>query len=188
MWPFKKKEEDWETTWNARVTALEKYFGKSAEAVWHSSTPPIQFGHCGATDVLMFPNWVEGGEAYITAELTNQDMPQVKNSLGNYELMVCGKAPTRDNRFPAFIGHLAPCTLKMQLDAGHAMSIPDFWWDGSLPALLVPPLRGGLEREGAVRRFRSLREFHRRLFTCRTSGAGPTCFNKIHSHPRTGLS
>ena len=141
MWPFKKKEEDWETTWNARVTALEKYFGKSAEAVWHSSTPPIQFGHCGATDVLMFPNWVEGGEAYITAELTNHNIPQIKNSLGSYELMVCGKTPPRDNRFPAFVGHLAPCTLEMQLDAGHTMSIPDFWRDGSLPALLfVHPL------------------------------------------------
>jgi len=39
MWPFKRKEEDWEATWEARVTALEQRFGKSAQEVWHATQP-----------------------------------------------------------------------------------------------------------------------------------------------------
>ena len=136
MWPFNRnKEEDWHQTWDARVGALEKLFGKSGKEVWHSTTEqPIEQG--GGADVLLFPNWVEGGEAYVTAELTNGDSKQIKNSLGFYELMVCGKAPPRDNRFCAFVSHLACCTTQMRLEAGHTMSIPNFFRDSSIEALL----------------------------------------------------
>jgi len=136
MWLFnRKKEEDWGQTWDARQAALESMFGKSADQVWHSTTEkPLEQG--GGTDVMLFPNWVKGGEAYVSAELTNWDSNQIKNSLGSYELMVCGKVPPRDNRFCSFVSHLGCCTLQMKLDVGHTLSIPNFFQDSSIEALL----------------------------------------------------
>ena len=140
MWLLKKEKDKDERfkIWEMRLTALEELFGKSATEVYHA---PIPFELGGSADVVIFPDWVSSGEAYVTAELTGCDTGQICNSMGTYEFMICGKTPPRNDRFPALIANLARYSCEAQLDVGHTMDIGNYFEDSSLTALLyINPL------------------------------------------------
>ncbi len=129
------EENDWQKVWDARSASLSQILGKPADTVLHA---PVPFQLGGAADVLCFPQAV-AGMAYVTAELTGEDVGQIPNSMGNYELMICGR-----QELPAganLISRLARYTCEAKLEPGESMDVGRSFGDSTIRALLFTHLR-----------------------------------------------
>lgn len=126
--------DDWEVWWDARTVALEAVLGKSEDLVGHSIVPfrlGVEAG--GAADVLYFRNHV-AGVVTVTADLIGND-DQIRNELGNYELMICERDDT--DWGASFISRLAQYTLEARLNPGETMDVGPALPEGStLSAIL----------------------------------------------------
>lgn len=110
-------EDAWEKNWDARLAGLEAVLGTSADTVMHAVFP-LAFG--GNADVVIFPNF-PGGVAYATADLTLSDVGQKKNSMGNFELMICSRHP--EPALANLISTLAARSLKAKLEPGQILDL-----------------------------------------------------------------
>jgi hypothetical protein len=112
--------DDWQILWDARLSALERVLGASDDVVGHA-TIPFDLGADigGAADIVYFRHHIDGVVA-VTAELIGCE-DQVKNRLGNYELMICQRD---DAEWGAnMISSLAYYTLEAELNPGETMAI-----------------------------------------------------------------
>jgi hypothetical protein len=118
----------WQEWWTARVAAIETVLGPSDDIVGHA-TLPFQIGADlgGAADIIYFRKHVPGVIA-VTSELIGCD-EQIKNALGNYELMICQRD---DVEWGAdIISRLAYYTLRAKLEPSETMDIGEAAPDGS---------------------------------------------------------
>ncbi len=122
--------DDWKKTWDARLTALERHFGKPEDRVHHAVIP---FNLGGQADVVAFPGY-RGGVAYLTTELTGEEAGQIPGEFNQYELMICTRS--EDKNAPEMIARLARYTCDAKLIAGETMDIGTFFEDQSIRALL----------------------------------------------------
>jgi hypothetical protein len=127
-------EDSWELTWNARLAALSRFLGPSADKVYHA-TIPFNLGADigGAADVVLFPEYC-GGLAYVTSEMSGVDVGQVEGEFASYELMICTRAETP--KAADMISRLACYTCDAALSAGESMDIGTFFDDDSIRAFL----------------------------------------------------
>ncbi len=112
--------DDWQRWWDARIAAMERILGKSADTVGHGVIP-FQFGADmgGAADIVYFRNHLDGVVA-VTSELIGCD-DQIPNDQGNYELMICSRD---DHEWgPNILSQLAHYTLECPLNPGETMDI-----------------------------------------------------------------
>ncbi len=123
-------EDSWEKTWDSRLGALEQRFGKSADHVYHGVLP---FAFGGEADVVVFPAY-QGGIAHVTAEMTGEEVGQVRGEFASYELMICTR--TKNDKAADLISRLARSTCESRLLAGESMDIGDFFDDRSIRAIL----------------------------------------------------
>lgn len=121
---------DWQKIWDARLAALAQHFGKPADSVYHAVVP---FYLGGQADVVAFPGY-RGGIAYITTEMTREDVGQIPGEFDSYELMVCTRG--EDAKAPEIIARLARYTCDAKLAGGETMDIGDFFGDRSVRAFL----------------------------------------------------
>lgn len=115
--------------WDARVAAIEGVLGTSDDLVRHSVVP-FFFGPemGGGADAITFRAHLPGIVA-VTSELIGID-DQVRNRLGNYELMICQRD---DITWGAgIISRLAHHTLQAKLDPGETIGIGSATPDGSM--------------------------------------------------------
>ena len=118
----KRDDKGWQRWWDARLSALEKLFGKAEGDVMHSMIP-LPMG--GAADVLRFrPKGM--GITYVTADLIG-DSGQPKTKLGQYELMICQR-DEKQEWAANLISRLAAYTLERPLEPWDTMSVA-----GALP-------------------------------------------------------
>jgi hypothetical protein len=119
---------DWQAMWDARLTAIESVLGKSESVVGHSPIP-FHFGSelGGAADVIYFRHHRPGIVA-VTSELIG-DVEQVRNQLGNYELMICQRESVEWGA--RIISRLAYYTLQAELNPGETMGIESAAPEGS---------------------------------------------------------
>lgn len=96
------------------------------------------FGDGGWADVLAFRNYVPG-ETYVTADLTGWASGQMKNSLGQYELVICMKSESI--AAVDMISRLARYTCDARIEPLHTLDIRDFLGDKTLRALLFANLQ-----------------------------------------------
>ena len=90
------------------------------DEVLHSAVPfEVGFGLGGAADVVSFSQNIDG-MAYVTSDLVGNDKQKPK-LLGNYELMICHRAPSEWG--PGIIGRLAYYTLSTPLNPGETMGL-----------------------------------------------------------------
>ena len=121
----------WSELWDARKTALEAQLGPTTDRVFHAVLP-LDLG--GSADVLHFPSYVAGA-TYVTADLTGPDSSQLPSSLGQYELMICTRAP--QDWAPNLISRLARYTFEAVLEPGETMDIAPAMPKGSTTAALL---------------------------------------------------
>ena len=116
----KGAKDDWKVWWDARMAAIEKVLGPSEDLVGHGMIP-FEFGAemGGAADVIYFKKHVPGVVA-VTCELIGLDA-QVKNKLGNYELMICQRKNV--DWGAEIISQLAHYTLEAKLNPSETMDI-----------------------------------------------------------------
>jgi len=126
----KNENADWKKTWDARLDALSRHFGKSADIVYHAVTP---FYLGGQADVVAFPGY-RGGIAYVTSEMTGEESGQIPGEFESYELMVCTRVETK--KAADIISRLARYTCDAKLSAGETMDIGEFFGDRSIRAFL----------------------------------------------------
>jgi suppressor of fused protein SUFU len=109
--------EDWRED---RLVALESALGPSNGAITHAAVP-FQCGHGagGRADVAHFYERV-AGVVHATCELIGEEA-QIVNSLGNYELAICGRAD--DDWTIGLIGVLAYHTFEERLEPGQTMDL-----------------------------------------------------------------
>jgi Suppressor of fused protein (SUFU) len=124
-----KNQDTWRNIWTARSSALEAILGKPDGMVYHAVIP---FSLGGEADVVAFPSY-RNGIAFVTAELTGEDVGQIQNELGNYELMICAKE--KNNWAPRFISKLSRYTCEAELKVGDTMDTPLFK-DSKIEAML----------------------------------------------------
>ena len=98
---------------------IENILGKHSETVLHSPVP-FELGYevGGGADVYVYREHMDG-EVYLTTDLTGKT--QEKNSIGNYELMICH--PNQQDWGPNLISKLAYYTLESSLNPGETMDI-----------------------------------------------------------------
>jgi hypothetical protein len=142
-------EDEWSQTFDARLAGLEKVLGKADDGVLHAALPLFLGGNA---DVLIFPGF-PGGTAYVTADLTGQDVGQVPNSLGFFELMLCCRAP--NSGAAGVISRLARLSLERRLDMGQVLDLsadPSSPFDAVLLAegMPQPQFRFGGKRWGLL--------------------------------------
>jgi hypothetical protein len=133
---------DFTKIWDARIEGLSAHLGAPADIVNHAVTP---FFLGGVADTLEFPSFVPG-MTYVTCVLTGEDAPQVTNSHGNYELMIC----TREGnaRASELISRLARYTCEALVDVGDTMEIGEVFGDATIRGLVfVPPIEPALRFE-----------------------------------------
>ena len=121
---------DWQKTWDARMDALSRHFGKPADAVYHAVMP---FFLGGQADVVAFPGY-RGGIGYVTSEMTGEETGQIPGDFESYELMVCTRS--EEKRAPEIIARLARYTCDAKITAGETMDIGDFFGDRSIRAFV----------------------------------------------------
>jgi hypothetical protein len=109
-------KDEWTLWWDARLAAMEAVLGKSDDMVGHA-TIPFQIG--GAADIVYFHHHVKGIVS-VTAELIGCD-EQIKNRLGNYELMICQRQ--KDDWGDNLVSQLAHYTLESKVEPGETMDI-----------------------------------------------------------------
>ena len=126
-------DSEWEEIWNARSSALATLLGKPADVVGHAMIP---FALGGAADVLHFPAYVPG-MTYVTAELTGQDVGQLRTQLGHYELMICAKQELPEAA--EFISQLARYTCEAKLEPGETMDCGPFFGTKIKAVLFTTP-------------------------------------------------
>ena len=124
------QNDEWQTIWDARITALTPILGKPADTVLHAVIP-FQLG--GAADVLPFPDFAPG-ITYVTAEMTGENVGQRPTSLGNYELMICARKELQ--KAGDFISDLARYTCDAELEPGETMDIGTYFGDSTIRAVL----------------------------------------------------
>lgn len=119
---------DWQALWDARLAAIESVLGRSENMVGHSPIP-FHFGSelGGAADVIYFRNHCPGIVA-VTSELIG-DVDQVRNQLGNYELMICQRDSVEWGA--RIISQLAYYTLQAELNPGETIGIESATPEGS---------------------------------------------------------
>jgi len=71
---------------------------------------------------------------YVTADLTGEDVGQLPNSLGNYELMIC--VHENLSRAADLISKLARYTCDSKLEPGDTMDLGDHFSGSAIKALL----------------------------------------------------
>ena len=98
---------------------IETVLGQPSDTVLHSVVP-FQMGWDigGRADVYIFKNHIKG-EVYLTADLIGEK--QVKNSIGNYELMICH--PEQQDWGANLISNLAYYTMDASLNTGETMDL-----------------------------------------------------------------
>jgi len=117
------EEEEFEEFARARQEALENVLGE-IDTSYHA---PIPLFLGGSADVVVFRKYVPG-YTYATLDLIGDDS-QIKNQLGNYELMIC----TRNEAEWAanIIGVLARYTFEAKVRPGETMDFDPYFPDGS---------------------------------------------------------
>src|SRR5581483_10269840 len=110
-------KDDWQRTWDARLSALSVRFGTPADSVYHAVVP---FYLGGEADVVAFPGY-RGGVAYVTSEMTGENAGQIPGEFDSYELMVCTRAESK--KAPEIIARLARYTCDAKIHAGETMDI-----------------------------------------------------------------
>jgi hypothetical protein len=123
-------KDEWTLWWDARLAAMEAVLGKSDDMVGHA-TIPFQIG--GAADIVYFHKHMKGIVS-VTAELIGCD-EQIKNRLGNYELMICQRQ--KDDWGDSLISQLAQYTLEAKLEPGETMDIGSAVPDGATITALL---------------------------------------------------
>ena len=126
--PVEKNDE--QDVWAARIAALTPILGRPSDTVFHAVVP---FYLGGFADVIEFPNYVPG-MTYVTADLTGEDVGQLPNSLGNYELMIC--VHENLSRAADLISKLARYTCDSKLEPGDTMDLGDHFSGSAIKALL----------------------------------------------------
>jgi hypothetical protein len=116
--------------WDERVEGLHNLLGPSEDMHLHAVVP-LFLG--GSADVLEFRNHIDG-HCYVTSDLTGDDS-QLKNSLGNYELMICTREKV--DWAPNLISKLALYTFEAVLEPGETMDIGPALPDGSRASALL---------------------------------------------------
>ncbi len=126
--------DEWTLWWNARIEAMERILGKSADTIGHGIIP-FQFGAeaGGAADIVYFRNHLNGVVA-ATSELIGSD-DQLSNDQGSYELVICSRED--DAWGPGIISKLAYYTLEAALNPGETMDIGPATPDGSTIAAFL---------------------------------------------------
>ena len=121
MFRIPSATSEWEQTWVARQTALEKLFGPSADHVLHALVP---FHLGGQADVLIFENHIVGATLYVTADLTGDDSAQASNDVWDqYELAICVRGS--DTWPPNTISRLATYCINSPIRPGETMDIAE---------------------------------------------------------------
>ena len=135
--------DEWSMIWKARMEGLSVLFGSPGELVYHATTP-FQFReHGGAADVVPFPNHVSG-MTYISSELTGENVGQLENSLGHYELAICTRSDV--SMAADFISRLACYTCDSVLEPGQTMDIGTFFGDSTIKAVVFSTFGKNKER------------------------------------------
>ena len=134
MTATEEQDDEWTLWWDARLAAMERVLGKSADTVGHG-TIPFQFGAemGGTADIVYFRNHVDG-VVCATAELIGCD-DQPVNDQGNYELIICSRED--DEWGQNIIGQLAHYTLESVLNPGETMDIGPATPEGSTIAAFL---------------------------------------------------
>ena len=127
-------ENDWERIWDARIEGLARVFGEPSDTVLHSPTP-FELG--GFADVVSFPHH-QPGVTYVTAELTGEDVGQLPNLSGHYELVVCTKQELK--RAGDLISLLARYACQSVLEKGDTMDLKTFFGESSIRGLVFSQL------------------------------------------------
>jgi hypothetical protein len=109
---------------------MTSILGQSDSTVYHA-TIPFYLG--GSADVLRFPHYVPG-MTYATCELTGEDVGQISNSLGHYELMICVREDL--DRAAQLVSQLSRYTCEAKLEPGETMDLSDYFGDSTIRALL----------------------------------------------------
>ena len=98
---------------------IEKILGKHPGTVLHSPVPfDMGFDIGGGADLYVYKNHIDG-EVYLTADLIGKK--QAKNSIGNYELMIC-HSETQDWG-ANLISKLSYYTLESSMNPGETMDL-----------------------------------------------------------------
>lgn len=105
--------------WDARINALEVFFGPADSAVLHSPVPFYMGQDAGGNpDVLSFSQFTEG-TLFVTADLIGADHPF--NTGGSYEVAMALEA---DEEWGVqVLCQLAHYTSEFPVDDGHTMDI-----------------------------------------------------------------
>ena len=98
---------------------IKNILGKHSDTVLHSPVP-FELGYevGGGADVYVYKEHIDG-EVYLTTDLTGKS--QIKNSIGNYELMICH--PNQRDWGPNLISNLSYYTLESSLNSGETMDL-----------------------------------------------------------------
>jgi len=98
---------------------IEEILGKHSDTVLHSPVPfDLGFDIGGGADVYIYKNHIDG-VVYLTADLIGKK--QVKNSIGNYELMICHSEA--QDWGASLISKLSYYTLESSLNSGETMNL-----------------------------------------------------------------
>jgi hypothetical protein len=118
------------------IRAMEAVLGRKDDREYHA---PIFFDAGaelgGAPDIIKFSsqgNWI----AYATSELIGRDN-QVRNSLGNYELMICLPREFEDHWATDILTVMAYHTLAAALNPGETTDIGNAPQGSSITGLLL---------------------------------------------------
>jgi hypothetical protein len=160
---------EWNEWWNERIIAMEKVLGKSHGMHGHAVIPfDLGADIGGGADIVYFRQHVNGVVS-VTSELIGRD-DQVRNVLGNYELMICH----RDDEHwgPNLISKLAYYTLEAELNPGETMDIGSATPDGStINALLFCEYARFQVRERQAGLLLCIGMTSRELTACQSSGS-----------------
>jgi hypothetical protein len=127
-------EGEWGEWWDARIAAMESVLGPCDNIVGHAGIPFDMGADVGGdADIVYFKRHVKGVVS-VTSELIGRD-DQVKNDLGNYELMICHR--DEEDWGPEIISRLAYYTLQAKLNPGDTMDIAEAAPEDSTIAALL---------------------------------------------------
>lgn len=98
---------------------ISEIFGEHSDNVLHSPVPfDLGFEVGGGADVYVYKNHIDG-VVYLTSDLTGKK--QAKNSIGNYELMICH--PEMKSWGANLVSKLSYFTLETSLNSGETMDL-----------------------------------------------------------------
>lgn len=126
------EEDEWAKWWDARTAAMQTVLGEMHNMVGHAGIP-FEMGADvgGSADIVYFHKHLDG-VVCVTSELIGCD-DQVKNSIGNYELMICHRKDDAEGQEwgADIISRLAYYTCQAELNPGQTMDIGSAVPDGS---------------------------------------------------------